>query len=180
MLITCLKFTKKECKSCKERKKIISECNLVGIKNNRLHYKCKECNDETFKSINELNKKFPNTHQFCNGDVNKFVLLLRKGVYPYEYMDSWDKFNETSIPDKEAFYSKLNKEGINNADYAHVQKVWTVFKIKNFGDYHTCMFKVIQYCLQMCLKTLEINVLSFMNLILLIFCQLQDWHGKLV
>ena len=51
-------------------------------------------------------------------------------------MGSWDKFNETSIPDKEAFYSKLNKKGISSADYAHVQKVWTVCKIKNFGDYH--------------------------------------------
>ena len=78
---------KKECKSCKERKKIMSECIFIGLKNNRLHYKCKECNDESYKSINGLNKKFPNTYRFCNGDVNKFILLLRKGVYPYEYMD---------------------------------------------------------------------------------------------
>ena len=81
-------------------------------------------------------KKFPNTYQFCNGDVNKFILLLRKDVYPYKYMDSWDKFNETSIPDKETYYSKLNKKGISNADYAHTQKVWKVFKIKNLGEYH--------------------------------------------
>ena len=94
------------------------------LKKNRLHYKCKECNDESFKPINGLIKKFPNTYQFCNGDVNKFVLLLRKGVYPYEYMDSWDKFNEISIPDKEAFYGKLNEEGITDEDYAHAQKVF--------------------------------------------------------
>ena len=78
----------------------MSECNFIGLKNNRLHYKCKECNDESYKSINGLNKKFPNTYQFCNGDVNKFVLLLRKAVYPYGYMDRWEKFNETSILDK--------------------------------------------------------------------------------
>ena len=48
----------------------------------------------------ELIKKFPNTYQFCNNDLNKFTLLLRKGVYPYEYMDSWEKFDETSILDK--------------------------------------------------------------------------------
>ena len=54
---------------------------------------------EIYKKISqaELIKKFPNTFQFCNGDLNKFSLLLRKGVYPYEYMDSWEKFNETSI-----------------------------------------------------------------------------------
>ena len=126
---------KKECKSCKERK-IVWECGLIGLKNNELYYECKECNDESYKSINGLNKKFPNTYRFCNGDVNKFVLLLRKGVYPYEYMDSWEKFNETSLPDKKAFYSELNKEGITNEDYAHAQKVCKVFEIKNLGEYH--------------------------------------------
>ena len=45
---------------------------------------CKECNDKSYKSINELTEKFPNTYQVCNKDLNKFVLLLRKGVYPYE------------------------------------------------------------------------------------------------
>ena len=79
------------------------ECRLIGLKNNELYYKCKECNDESYKSINGLNKKFPNTYRFYNEDVNKFVLLLRKRVYPYEYMDSWEKFNETSWPDKNLF-----------------------------------------------------------------------------
>ena len=51
--------------------------------NNRLNYKCKECNNKSCKSINKLIKKFPNTYKFCNKDLNKFVLLLRKGVYPY-------------------------------------------------------------------------------------------------
>ena len=100
----------------------MSECRLIGLKNNELYYKCKEYNDESYKSINELNKTFPNTYRFGNEDVNKFVLLLRKGVYPYEYMDRWEKSDETSIPDKEAFYSKPNKEGIIDEDYAHVQK----------------------------------------------------------
>ena len=45
------------------------------------------------------------TRRFCNEDIDRFVLLLRKGVYPFEHMDSWERFNETSLPDKKAFYS---------------------------------------------------------------------------
>ena len=62
--------------------------------------------------------------------------MLRKGVYPYEYIDSWKKFHETSIPPTETYYSKLNKEDISDADYAHAQKVWDVFEIKNQGKNH--------------------------------------------
>ena len=50
-----------------------------------------------------LIEKFPNTYQFCNKDFNKFMLLLRKGVYPYKYMDSWERFNETELPPKKRF-----------------------------------------------------------------------------
>ena len=68
--------------------------------------------------------------------IFKFDLLLWKGVYSYEYIDSWERFNETSLPDKESFYSELNKEDITDEEYAHAQKVWKVFKIKNLGEYH--------------------------------------------
>ena len=117
-------------------KKIKSECDFIGSENNRLNYRCKECRRICPKPINEAVKNFPTTYQFYNGDLNKFVLMLKKGVYPYEYMDSWEKFNETSIPDKEVFYSELNSEDITDKDYAHVQKVWEVFEIKNLGEYH--------------------------------------------
>ena len=73
-------------------------------------------------------------YKFCNGSLNKFVLLLRKGVYPFEYMDSWEIFNETSLPDKKAFYTELNLEDITNKDYAHAQKVLEKFEIKNIGE----------------------------------------------
>ena len=62
--------------------------------------------------------------------------MLRRGVYPYEDMDSWEKFDETSLPDKKAFYSNLNLEDISDEDYAHAQKVWDVFEINNLGEYH--------------------------------------------
>ena len=117
-------------------KKIKSDCTFIGLKNTKLYCKCKECNKRWLKPVKGLMKNFPNLYQFCNGDLNKFVLLLRKGVYSYEYMNSWERFNETSLPDKEAFYSELNEEGISNIDSAHGQKVWKVFEIKNLGEYH--------------------------------------------
>ena len=73
----------KDCKTCIGRKNIKSECEFIGLKNNRLNYRCKECNGTSTKSIKELIEKFPNICQFFNGDLNKFVLLLRWGVYPY-------------------------------------------------------------------------------------------------
>ena len=63
-------------------------------------------------------KSFENTYEFCTEDTHKFIFLLRKGVYPYEYMDSWERFNETSLPDKKAFYSKLDLEDISDKDYS--------------------------------------------------------------
>ena len=57
-------------------------------------------------------------------------MLLRKGFYPYEYIDSWEEFHENLLPDKNAFYSKLNLEDITDKDYEHAQKVWEVFEIK--------------------------------------------------
>ena len=63
-------------------------------------------------------------------------MLLRKGVYPYEYMDSWERFNEISLPGKEAFYSNLNMEDITDVDYKHAKMVFKNLINKNFGDYH--------------------------------------------
>ncbi len=62
-------------------------------------------------------------------------LLARKGVYPYEYMDSWDRFEEQHLPPKKAFYSKLSNEHISDADYAHAKNVWKAFDCGNLGDY---------------------------------------------
>ena len=74
-------------------------------------------------SYDSLIEKFYNTYQLCNKDLNKFALLLTKGVYPYEYMDSRKRFKEESLPDKEYFYSELNKEDITEEEYTHAQKV---------------------------------------------------------
>ena len=63
-------------------------------------------------------------------------MLLRKAVYPYEYMDSWKGFYETSLRNKEAFYSSLNMEDITDVDYRHAKRVFKSLHNKNLGDYH--------------------------------------------
>ena len=68
-------------------------------------------------------------------------LLIRKGVYPYEYMDSWDKFEEKQLPSIEDFYSKLNMSGISEKDHSHACKVWNEFGSKNMVTIMTCTWK---------------------------------------
>ena len=69
-------------------------------------------------------------------DPEEYSLLTRKGVYPYEYMDSWERFNEMCLPPIEKFYSKLNGLGISEDDYKHAEKIWKEFNIQNLGQYH--------------------------------------------
>ena len=117
----------KECKKCMERKKIRLNYKFIGFKNGRLKYKCKECKKSCTKVANESFKNVPTLYKFCNGDLNKGFSISRKVIYPYKYMDSRDKFNENTIPPKEAFYRKLNLENITDKDYEHVKKVWETF-----------------------------------------------------
>ena len=85
--------------------------------------------------VNNLPKEAFNNLEGCyKGE--KLSLVKRKGVYPYEYMDSLERLDETQLPPKEAFYSKLMGEGISNEDYEHAKKVWEVFDMKTLQDYH--------------------------------------------
>ena len=70
-----------------------------------------------------MKKRFKNTFKFSNNNVIKSIFLLRKGVYSYEYMDDWKKFNETSLTKKEDFYNHLSMEDVTNADYKHSKRV---------------------------------------------------------
>ena len=65
-----------------------------------------------------------------------YDLLTRKGVYPYEYFNSWDRFNKTQLPPIDAFYSNPNMSSISKDDYRHAQQNWEEFGIHNLGDYH--------------------------------------------
>ena len=75
-------------------------------------------------------------------DPRKFDLLKRKGVYPYDYVDSVDKLAESSLPPKEAFYWRLNDEETTNEDYEHAKTVWKEFGIKTLGEYTSLYNKV--------------------------------------
>ena len=118
-----------DCNSCLDYVQI--------TKNEKLLLKCFNCDSYYEKKFNkDLIKKFKNTYSFCNSDLNEFILLLRKGVYPYEYMDNWERFNETLLPSKESFYSNLNMEDIDEIVYRHGSNVFNKFKLNNLGDYH--------------------------------------------
>ena len=69
-------------------------------------------------------------------DPRKQNLLLKKGIYPYEYINSFESFGETKHLEKEKFYSSLSGSGITDEDYAHVQEVWKTYDCKTLGDYH--------------------------------------------
>ena len=69
-------------------------------------------------------------------DPEKRALLLRKGVYPYEYVHDWQRFDESCLPPKDAFYSTLTDSHISDEDYKHGQAVWEAFSCTTLGDYH--------------------------------------------
>ena len=73
---------------------------------------------------------------------NQYKLLIKKGIYPYKYMTDWDKFKETKLPQREAFYSKLNMTGVKDEDYEHVNRVWKEFGLKDLGEYHDLYLKM--------------------------------------
>ena len=100
------------------------------------------------------------------------MLLLRKGVYPYEYMDDWDKFNEEKLPNKRDFYSSLNMEDISEIDYRHALKVFNKFNFKNLGEYHDLYVQsdtilladVFESFRSLCLNTYELDPAYFFSL----------------
>ena len=141
-------------------------------KNEKLILECYNCK-QRYKKINkELIKRFASTYSFCNNDLNQFILLLRKSVYPYEYMDNWERFNETSLPSKESFYSSLNMENIKDIDYRHGNNVFNKFKLNNLGDYHDLYVQrdtllladVFENFRDMCLKEYELDPAHFLSL----------------
>ena len=114
---------------------------------------------------------FTNALQLCNRDLNKFILLLKKGVYPYQYMDNWERFNDILLPNKETFYSNLNMEDITDTDYRHANKVFKEFKLKNLGEYHDLYVQsdtllladVFENFRSICIKVYELDPAHFLT-----------------
>ena len=127
------------------------------------------------KSYQRINNTHYEKHTvlqaFCNTYIfyNHFILLLRKCVYPYEYMDDLEKFNETSVTEKEDFYSHLNIEDITGADHAHAKIVHKGFEIKYLGEYHDLYVQsdtlllpdVFENFRNMCLEICQIDPAKF-------------------
>ena len=91
------------------------------------------CNKNCQSMFHEkLKIPFFNAYKFCKHDSNKFILLLRKVVYPYKYMDDWEKFKQASLPKRNNFYSHLNKQDITDADYAYAKRDCKDFEIKKY------------------------------------------------
>ena len=87
-----------------------------------------------YLSKTSLQSRFSNL--LANRTDAQLRLLLQKGVYPHEYMDSWDRLSETQLPPESEFYSSINDKGISDEDYNHAPAVWREFKISNMGEYH--------------------------------------------
>ena len=136
-----------------------------------MKYKSLCCNKNYQQKFDEkLKERFFNTCKFSNHDINKFILLFQKSVYPYEDMDDWEIFNEKSLPVKEDLYSHLNMEDITDENYTYAKRVWKDFETKKLGEYldfyvqsdALLLADVSENFQSMCLKI-------YMNLISLVF-----------
>jgi hypothetical protein len=117
-------------------------------------------NLEKYISFEIQHLRFIDSYQFLNSSLEKLVknlptgslrharkylgsneLLFAKGIFPYEWFDSFEKFDGTELPPKEAFYSQMNEEGITDDEYWRAQKIWTAFDCQTFKDYHDLYLK---------------------------------------
>ena len=95
--------------------------------------------------------------------------INRKGIYPYKYMDSWDRFKETTLSPASFFYSKLNISGVIDQDYEHACTIWRDFGIRNLGEYHNLYLRtdiillanVFESFRRVCLDNYELDPAHF-------------------
>ena len=158
--------------------------------------KCIPTNTEKYISFSLGNLRFSDSVNFMQSSLDKLVkgcdefpiirkiiqdprhvqqrLLLKKGIYPYEYIDSFERFNETRLPPKNEFHSSLTGTGISYEDYAHAKEVWETFRCRNLGDYTTCTLKQTCFCWLTFSRTSGKFAITDTGLILLITTARQD------
>ena len=153
--------------------KCMSNLCFANVVNEILTFECVDCKKEYKKDINnKLKERFSNVYEFCSYYMNKFIILLRKGVYPYEYMDEWNKFDEKELPVKELFYSNLTMEDISDTDFKYANNVFKKFDIKNLGEYHDLYVRsdtllladVFENFRNACMKNYELDPAHFVSL----------------
>ena len=144
----------------------------MKVMDKKLIFRCFDCKNNYRKEINKkLIERFASTYKFCNNDINKFIMLLRKGAYTYKYLDGWDKFNEKSIPSKESFYSSLTLENITEVDHIHANNVFKKFNLNNLGEYHDLYVRsdtllladVFENFRNVCMKNYELDPAHFVS-----------------
>ena len=125
-----------QCDKCKDNMELINNSgDYIAL------LRCKRCKTKKTKDLDEwVLKKTYHTGRSWGCD-EKFCLMIRKGIYPYKYMNCWKKFEETSLPPKDAFYSRLNMKGISDQDHEHAQQVWNTVEKKTLGCYHNTYLK---------------------------------------
>ena len=150
-----------QCDKCK------GNMELINISGNYIaSLRCKRCRIKKTKGLGEgvLKKNFNDTSRFSGCDKKSCLM-----IYPYKYMDCWKKFEETSLPPKDAFYSRLNMKGISDQDYEHAQQVWNTMEKKALGCYHNTYLKtdvlvladVFEAFRDTCLKNYGLNPAHF-------------------
>ena len=127
-----------KCETCKPdsciRRSVSDRGRLIQHQTSYPCLECKNCKKVGKSCVHPVYNNLKYTSEEFKGD--KLHLMSKKGVYPYDYMDSFEKFDQIELPDKEHFKSIPNDQDITNDEYNHARKVWKTFKLKNMGDYH--------------------------------------------
>ena len=117
-------ISSKNGKNEKERKIQLRFIDSIRFMGSSLDSLSKNLNDDQCRNLSRFHK------------AEEFQLMRQKGIYPYEYIDSWEKFKEDRLPERKEFYSRLNLTEISEKDYEHALAVWNHFQMKNLGEYH--------------------------------------------
>ena len=171
----------KKCETCRFKYKCC-DCFLeyTNVKDDLIKYKYLCCNKKYQRKFDKrFKERFFNTYKFSNQNNNISILLLQKGVYPYECVHNWEKFNETSLPENKDIYSHLSIEDITDADFAHSKRVYKDFEIKNLGEYHDLYVYSDTLLLAVYLKISEKCVLKYAKIKIRSFSSYRyDFNGR--